>query len=70
MPELDQGQADVDHSVRDRAGDGQDQIGSGLGEQDVRGQEADGRPQEGGQRAEVRRAEVVEADRDDPVADQ
>lgn len=68
VSELDQGQADVDHSVRNRAGDRQDQIRSGLGDQDVRGQEVDGRPQEGGQRVEVRRTEDVEADRDDPVA--
>ena len=68
MPELDQGEADVHHPVRDGAGHGQDQVGSGLGDQDVQRQEADGRPQEGGQRDALRRAEAVEADRDDSGA--
>ena len=43
MPELDQGEANIDHPVRDRACDRQNQIGPGVGDQDVQRQEADGR---------------------------
>ena len=68
MPELDQGEANIDHPVRDRACDRQNQIGPGVGDQDVQRQEADGRPQEGGQRASLRRAKAVQAARDDPGA--
>ena len=43
MPELDQGETDFHHSVRDRASNGQDQVGPRFSDEDVQRQEADGR---------------------------
>lgn len=60
MSEFDQGEADVHHSIRNRVTDGQNQIGPDLRLQDVRRQEVDGRPEEGGERVTLRRAEVVQ----------
>ena len=58
MSKFDQGEADLDHSVRNRIANGQNQIGPDLRLQDVRRQEVDGRPEEGGERVAMRRAEV------------
>ncbi len=49
MSEFDQGEADFDHSVRNRIANGQNQIRPDLRLQDVRREEVDGRPEEGGE---------------------